>query len=196
MKSNKGIKSYPFTGYDSKIIKRIGDRIGILYSSDGSIDVYFGEKVVDEKIKGILCYFHFLAGQIRWFENHKSSDNIYSVNTYLDTVIMCINEFVSTYTKNNVSLNSDDILLGINQFEKKEYYKNLSCVIDLLMNDFYYLDIYGTSEGIHYDMLVDGNLSDIVDYVSDNEYGLGLRGYKIKRYAKANKDLCIQVSIY
>lgn len=188
---NNCIKSYPFIGYDSERIRRIGNRIGFLYSPDGNIDVYFGEKIVDEKIKGVLCYYKFLSDQIRWFENHKSSDNTYSVNTYLDTVLMCINEFVSTYTKNNVSLNSDDILLGINQFKEKVYYKYLSCVIDLLMNDFYLLDIYGTSDGIAYDNLVEGNLSDVVDYVSDNEYGFGLRGFKIKRYAKKNKSLCI-----
>lgn len=192
MKSNNCIRSYPFTGYDSEKIKRIGDRIGFLDSSDGGFEVYFGEKIVDEKIKGILCYFGFLTNQIRWFEKHKLSDSTYSVNTYLDTIIMCINEFASSYKKNGVSLNCDDILLGINQFnEKRFYYKNLPFVIDLLMNDFYLLNIYGTDNGIEYDKVVDGNLSDIVDYISDNEYGLGLRGYKIKRYAMANKELCI-----
>lgn len=190
MKTNC-IKSYPFTGYDCEKIKRIGNRIGFLYSPDGNIDVYFGEKIADENIKGVLCYYKFLADQIRWFENNKTSNNIYSVNTYLDTVLMCINEFVSSFKKNNKKLSSDDILLGINQFGKREYYKILSCVVDLLMNDFYLLDIYGTPEGIEYDKLDDGNLSDIVDYVSDNEYGFGLRGFKIKRYAKKNKSLCI-----
>ena len=187
----KCIKSYPFTGYDCERIKRIGNRIGFLYSPDGNIDVYFGEKIVDENIKGILCYYRFLSDQIRWFENNKASENIYSVNTYLDTILMCINEFVSSCKKNGSELNIDDILLGINQLDKKYYYKYLPCVIDLLMDDFYLLDIYGTSDGIQYDRVEDGNLTDVVDYVYDNEYGFGLRGFKIKRYAKKNRGLCI-----
>ena len=88
------IKSYPFTGCSSEKIKKIADRISVLYYPNGEFDVYFGGEVVDGKVKNVLCYFLFLARQIEKFNKSKSK-GVYSVNTYLDTILMTINEFIS-----------------------------------------------------------------------------------------------------
>lgn len=173
------IRSYPFTGCSFEKIKRIGDRVSIIYFSNGEFDVYFNGEVVDGNVRNILCYFLFLTRQIDKFNKLKNS---YSTNTYLDTILMSINEFVSLGKKNNVLFNENDILLSMNQDSSK--YRYFSSVIDMLMNDCYCIDVYSTDSCIKYEKMSDGNLSDIVLYVLDNEYGFG----KIKVKTKA----CIQ----
>ncbi len=186
------IKSYPFTGCSFEKIKQIGDRVGFLYFSDGSFDVYFGDAVVDEQIKGILCYFRFLAEQIDTF-NNVSNKGSYSVNTYLDTILLCINEYVSLCKKNNLSFNKDDILFNLNQFSREfSDYRYLSGVVDLLMNDSYYVDVYGTNSCVIYNELEKGNLNDGVSYILDNEYGFNYGKPKCKKLSINEKiNACI-----
>ena len=178
MENNNYIKSYPFTGYSSEKIKQIGDKTSILYYPNGEFDIYFCGKIVDGKVKNILCYFLFLTRQI---EKFNSTNKKYSVNTYLDTILMSINEFISLCKKNNISLNQNDILLTLNQYSKNENYRYLSSVIELLMNDCYCIDAYSTNSCVKYKKRSDGNLTDVVSYVLDNEYGFG----KIKVKTKA-----------
>jgi len=179
------INSYPFIGCSSEKIQQIGKRIGILYYPDGKFDVYFGEKV-DEKFKGILCYFLFLTRQIDCFNSENKNSNVamYSVNTYLDTILMNINEFVSLCKKNQMFLNHDDFLSCIIQRDEFYNYRYFSSVIELLMNDFYYVDAYSTNSGVNYVKKIDGNLTDYVSCILDNEYGFGHSTFKCKKLSK------------
>ena len=186
------IKSYPFTGCNSEVIKRIGDRIGISYDYNGVFNVFFEDEVADKKIKSLLCYFKFLNQQIYRFNrmNKNTNGKIYSVDTYLDTILMNINEFVSLCKKKNLTLSPNEILMCLNQNDEIYNYRYLSCVIDLLMNDSYCVSVYSTDTCVKYDENL-GDLNSYVSYILDNEYGLEYGDFKCKKYVMNKKKACI-----
>lgn len=132
------ISSYPFIGCDSRQIKNVSDKIGIVYRSDNDFDVYFDDSLIDDKIyKGILCYFKFLGEQRTKYINELISkdygNRLPSVNTHLDIVIMYVNDVISFCRSNSMSPQSIDILYRLNG--NPDDFRYLPCVIDLLMND-------------------------------------------------------------
>ena len=165
----KKINSYPFMGIDGRQIKDVSDRIGIVYHSDNSFDVYFDNSLIDDEIrKGVLCYYKFLSEQrVRYINDVLSKDygdKMPSINTHLDIIIMYINDVISFSKNNSIVPQSIDILYRLNGNPCD--YRYLQCVIDLLMNDDFFVNSKGTKFGI-INEVSNGNLGDVVNSFND-----------------------------
>lgn len=171
--SKRKIVTYPFSGLDYSDIKEIGDRIYIsgnemLYLTS-FIDKKYNTRsvktdiITDEKLKGILYYFCFLNDLCRKYFNNYSikclSNNydIPSFNTYIDTILITINEMVSVSKYNGTDFSFSDFF---NSSLSSEY---LSSVFDLLIDDSYVVRASKFRDnGVVFDKIMDGSLNSIV----------------------------------
>ena len=178
--SNKRkIMSYPFTGLDYSNIKEIGDRVYIdgddLLYFTSSIDKKYNMKSVnsvvveDESVKCILFYFSFLNDLCRKYFNSSStrydSDiSLPSFNTYIDTVLISINEVISICKCNNCRFNFSDF------FNCSLSEECLSKLFDFLMDDSYIsFPSKCCDNGVVFDKLIDGNLNFLIYDVIKNK---------------------------
>jgi len=177
--SKRKIMTYPFTGLDYSDIKKIGNRINfwnnqVLYLTPSVDDKYHmrnvkSEVISDEKIKGVLYYFYFLNDLCRRYYNSHSSKcssddfSVPSFNTYIDTVLITINEIVST-----CKYNDSKICLS-NFFSSSLDNDYLSDIFNLLIDDSYvvYPSKY-RDDGIVFNRIMDGDLNFLVSSVVDN----------------------------
>ncbi len=174
--SKRKIMTYPFTGLDYSDIKKIGDRI--VFDDDqllfltSSVDEKYGMKTVksdvinDKKLKSVLCYFYFLNDLCRKYHNShylkcSSADfSIPSFNTYIDTVLITINEIVSICKYN------DSKLCLSNFFSSSLNSDCLSSVFDLLIDDSYITCVSKYRDnGVVFNKIMDGNLNLLVSSI-------------------------------
>ncbi len=165
------ISSYPFVGCDSRQIKFISDKIGIVYHEDNAFDVYLEDNLVSDEIyKGLLCYFKFLGEQRKRYVDQlflkDYGDKMPSVNTHLDIVIMYINDAISFCKNNSIFPKSVDFLYRLNDSE--ENYRYLSCIINLLMNDNYTVNTTSSNSGLLKNDSI-GNLKYYVDSIINGD---------------------------
>ena len=191
IKSKKRIMSYPFTGFDYRQIVAVGKRVRIVPNSEGFDvnyiipfnDSEFGSKrenvvvVKDDIIKNTLCYFSFLSSMCRYNSElpiFKAIDQgLLSYNTYIDSILICVNEMISGCKYNGVKPDYEEIL---NRFGKQynpddlnrlysssSDYKYLDGLFSHLYDDSYCVHTSRYKEdGIYFDKMSDGNINDVV----------------------------------
>ena len=188
---NRKIMTYPFTGLDYEDIKEIADRVRFNKEEVRYIIPYIDsrygmkqEKTVivnDEKVKYTLNYFRFLGDMCRV---RQTSDEYktFSINTYIDTILITLNEIVACSKMYGCSPDFNELL---GRFGKKydkddlfklysspcEYYY-LNNLFDFLSNDSYFENPsngYRINDGVYFDMIQNGMVKDIVNSIITNK---------------------------
>lgn len=196
--SKRNIMSYPFAGCDYEQIKEVGSRVRIvsnendycvnyLVSFKDPIYGYNQEKsisVVDDDIKNTLCYFYFLNSMCRYNSSitiFKAIDRgLLSYNTYVDSILISVNEIISGCKYGNSKPNYEELLArfgkqyksdDLNRLHSKSTdYKYLDGLFNYLYDDSYLVHASKFNcEGVFFDKMNDGIISDIVMDVIENK---------------------------
>lgn len=200
------IKTYPFCGLNYEQIKCVADRIYfndnfdinyIVYSCDERYNMLCknSEIIEDDRIKCVLFYFKFLSDIGRNYNNHihsmDSECKLPSVNTYLDTILIHINEVVSYCKENGCRPEFKDILYRFNKiydssdlyrlYDNKDDYNYLNELMDFIFDDDFYVGVSKfNNDGIVFNKINDGVLCDIVNDIVLNQNCINNVRYTVK----------------
>ena len=189
--NERKIMSYPFTGFDSKDIFDIGNSVRITNDNEkyGAFfiasykDPRYGMRqekrvdVIDDNLKSTLYYFKFLTDMCRvrpYFAR------VYSYNTYIDTILICINEIVSECKICGVNPDYNEILARFGKqynpddlhklYSKASDYEYLNELFKFLNDDSFLINVSRFKEnGIYSDRISDGYIGDIAADIINNK---------------------------
>lgn len=197
---DRKIMTYPFTGLDYEQIIEIGNNVRVFYEKveqdDQDVKYIISTKYIssyvegrfgmrqdkasninDERVKLILCYFKLLSDMTRSMTRKQKIDfddkaNV-SCNTYIDVILICINEIISNSKRDGVFPDFNELFGRFGKRYKKdelpEDYIYIKELFNFLLNDSYLVSANSTDKGINFDMLKSGSISDIVNDVVLNK---------------------------
>lgn len=189
--NERKIMTYPFTGFDCKDIFDIGNSVRITNDNEkyGAFfiasykDPRYGMRqekrvdVIDDNLKSTLYYFKFLTDMCRVRPYFART---YGYNTYIDTILICINEIVSECKICGVNPDYNEILARFGKqynpddlhklYSKASDYGYLNELFKFLTDDSFLINVSRFKEnGIYSDRISDGYIGDIAADIINNK---------------------------
>lgn len=220
--NEKKIMSYPFTGFDYRQIVEIGSKVRITNDEHNVFyivsynDSKFGMRqeeridVVNDNLKSMLCYFKFLNDMCRVRPISKSEESIsYSYNTYIDVILISINEIVSGCKKNGINPDYNEALARFGKqynpndlsklYSNASDYEYLNGLFSYLYEDSYLVRASKFNDsGVYFNKINDGSLDEIVREIIDNKDDSEFFSSSRKKVCgpKLTKKIDYRVSVY
>ena len=222
--NEKKIMSYPFTGFDYRQIMEIGSKVRIVFNENGCDTFYivsyndskFGMRqeeridIVNDNLKSMLFYFKFLNDMCRVRPIPKGDESIsYSYNTYIDVILISINEIVSSCKKNGINPDYNEALARFGKqynpddlsklYSSASEYEYLTDLFNYLYEDSYLVHASKFNDsGVYFNKINDGSLDEIVREIIDNKDDSEFFSSSRKKVCgpKLTKKIDYRVSVY